>query len=101
MAEIEAGREIGDNEIVDNDLDVIDQDGGEVKSVEDKLKMRVSAIKDLTGAEDAIRDAMEKTSCGYCVRDLTIAEMLVSNIKLLMLDLVEKDATEKKETGEG
>jgi len=100
MAEIEAESEIGDNG-VDNDLEVMDQDGGEVKSVEDKLKMRVSAIKDLTVAVEAIQEAMEKTSCGYCVRDLTIAEMLVSNIKLLMLDLVEKGATEKKENGEG
>ena len=85
----------------DNDLDVIDQDGGEGKSTEDKLKMRVSAIKDLTAAEEAIREAMDKTSCGYCIRDLNIAELLVSNIKLLMLDLVEKGATEKKENGEG
>jgi len=100
MAEIEAEGEIGDNG-EDNELEVIDQDGGEVKSVEDKLKMRVSAIKDLTTAEEAIREAMDKTSCGYCIRDLTIAEMLVINIKLLMLDLVEKGATEKKENGEG
>lgn len=100
MAEIGEEGERGDNG-VDNDLDVIDQDGGEVKSAEDKLKMRVSAIKDLTAAEEAIREAMDKTSCGYCIRDLTIAEMLVSNIKLLMLDLVDKGATEKKENGEG
>lgn len=100
MVEIEVEGEIGDNE-VDNDLEVIDQDGGAVKSAEDKLKMRVSAIKDLTVAVEAIQGAMGKTSCGFCVRDLTIAEMLVSNIKLLMLDLVEKGATEKKENGEG
>lgn len=100
MAEIEAEGEMGGSG-VDNDLDAIDQDGGADKSVEDKIKMRVSAIKDLTTAEDAIQNAMDKTSCGYCVRDLTIAEMLVSNIKLLMLDLVEKGATEKKENGEG
>ena len=100
MVEIEEDGARGDNG-GDSDLDVIDQDGGEVKSTEDKLKMRVSAIKDLTAAEEAIQEAMDKTSCGYCIRDLTIAEMLVSNVKLLMLDLVEKGATEKKENGEG
>ena len=100
MAAIEEEGEGGDNG-VDNYLDVIDQDGGEVKSTEDKLRMRISAIKDLTAAEEAIREAMDKTACGYCIRDLNIAELLVCNIKLLMLDLVEKGATEKKENGEG
>lgn len=94
MAEIEAGGEVGDGE-VDNDLEVIDQDGGEVKSAEEKMELRFEAIKDLSEALERIKSAMEKTSCGYCVRDLTIAELLIENILLLMVDLVSE--TEKKD----
>ena len=54
-------------------------------------------LEELEKATEHLNKAFEITSCGYCKRDLTIALLLIENIKQVLRDIGKKEKEEKKQ----
>jgi len=53
-------------------------------------------LEELEKATEHLNKAFEITKCGYCKRDLTIALLLIENIKQVLSEIEGKKIKEKK-----
>jgi 16S rRNA C1402 (ribose-2'-O) methylase RsmI len=67
---------------------------------EEKLTILGETYTELQEALKHIQKAEEITTCGFCQRDLLIAEMIVQNVTFTIVEIIEKKTDEKKKNGE-
>ena len=53
-------------------------------------------LEELEKATEHLNNAFDLTNCGYCKRDLTIALLLVENIKQVLREIEQKKENEEK-----
>lgn len=61
------------------------------------LKQHEATLHEMEMALEHIQRAADLTSCKLCIRDLTLAELLLQNIISVIRELLEKNDKEKKE----
>jgi hypothetical protein len=66
----------------------------------EKLIALEDTYTELQEALKHIQKAAEITTCGFCQRDLLIAEMIVQNVAFTIVEIIEKEVDKKKEKGE-
>lgn len=59
--------------------------------------MENKELEELEKATEHLNNAFELTNCGYCKRDLTIALLLIENIKQVLKEIEKKEKEEKKQ----
>lgn len=52
-------------------------------------------LEELEKATEHLNNAFDLTNCGYCKRDLTIALLLIENIKQVLIGIEKKEKEEK------
>lgn len=57
--------------------------------------MENDELEELEKATEHLNNAFDLTNCGYCKRDLTIALLLIENIKQVLIGIEKKEKEEK------
>lgn len=57
--------------------------------------MANNELEELEKATEHLNNAFDLTNCGYCKRDLTIALLLIENIKQVLIGIEKKENEEK------
>jgi len=68
--------------------------------MEEKRIRHEKTLNEMQQALEHIQRASNITSCALCIRDLTLAELLLQNIISVIRELLEKNDKEKKEKGD-